>query len=112
MGSTAKESLEMMRALSELTEGLKEAAPLLYRTCSEMLKATSRQDAMGYFNAAQLIDKASVDEKDAMLLLATQWICSVLTAASHDQLLKDILSELFPDSKLLLLTPGCIITEL
>lgn len=101
-----------MRALNELTEGFKEAAPRMYKIFSEMLKATSKTDMMGYINAADLVDKASVDDKDAMLLLSAQLICTVLTAASEDQLLKDILSELLPDSKLLKLTPGCKIAEL
>lgn len=109
---SAKASLEMMRALNELTDGLKQAAPPLYRACSQMLSAVSETDLTGYIRAADIIDKASVDEKDAMLLLTVQWMCQVLHAANSDRLLKDILLELFPDSKLFKLTPGCNITEL
>lgn len=112
MALTAKQSLDMLRAINELTEGLKESAPLLYRTLSQMMLATSGVDHSGYLWAMDLIDKASVDEKDALLLLATQWMATVLYHQQMDPILGDMLKEIFSDSKILKLTPGCDITEL
>lgn len=94
-------SLEMLRALGELTKGFQETAPLLRDTVRQMYAMISGKDQMGYFNAADKIDNASVDEKDIMLLLAVQWICQILHAASKDKALLETLKSIYPDSPLL-----------
>jgi hypothetical protein len=100
--STGKnESLEMLRALNELTKEFKKTGPLFFEVVGLMRKATSGQDAYGYLEAADKIDSASVDEKDVMLLLSTQSLASILGAISDDPSLKATFKEKFPDSQLI-----------
>lgn len=98
---TAKDSLEMVKAMGELVKGFQEAAPVLYDIIGSMKKAVSGEDAVGYFDAINKISDASGDDLEIMMLLLAQWAATIVHAAKSNKELDQVLREIFPKSKLL-----------